>query len=369
MKATIPVENGETLVALQDFLRGLLEKGAIEALLVPMRTSNGAVTPALVSDPGMLEAADPLAPVMPTNAATLAGKLSVREPRAKIGVVLRSCELRALVELVKLKQASTDDLLLIAVDCAGTFDVPVYQKRRSNGNERLWQGLFRTAATSPESPDPQLRLACRMCDQPVYDAGDITIELLGCDLDQVIHLSLPDELGSTMGSGALASNSRAETLDSLIAARSAARGIAFAEIRERLEGDETVTGVFDACIRCHNCMTVCPVCYCKTCVFRSPVFDHQPMQYVAWAEQKGACRLPANTLLFHLTRLNHMVLSCVGCGMCTQACPVELPVGTVFRAVGQRLQQVFDYVPGRNPDEPLPLITFEEDEWTELGEE
>ncbi len=88
-----------------------------------------------------------------------------------------------------------------------------------------------------------------------------------------------------------------------------------------------------------------------------------------WARHKGAVRLPADSSLFHLTRLNHMGLSCVGCGMCTQACPADLPVGLVFRAIGQRLQQTFDYLPGRSVDETLPLITFKEDEWTELGED
>jgi formate dehydrogenase (coenzyme F420) beta subunit len=62
------------------------------------------------------------------------------------------------------------------------------------------------------------------------------------------------------------------------------------------------------------------------------------------------------------------VLSCVGCGMCTEACPSELPVGTVFRAIGQRVQGTFDYLPGRSLEEQLPLITFKADEWTEVGE-
>jgi formate dehydrogenase subunit beta len=115
-------------------------------------------------------------------------------------------------------------------------------------------------------------------------------------------------------------------------------------------------------------MTVCPICYCKTCVFKSAVFDHEPMKYVEWTQQKGAYRLPSDTMLFHLTRLNHMGLSCVGCGMCTEACPAELPVGMVFRAVGQRLQETFDYLPGRDLEEPLPLITFKADEWTDVGE-
>ena len=88
-----------------------------------------------------------------------------------------------------------------------------------------------------------------------------------------------------------------------------------------------------------------------------------------WAQRKGAFRLPADTMLFQLTRLNHMVLSCVGCGLCTDACPADLPVGRVFRAIGQTTQEVFEYEPGQSVEEPLPLITFKEDEWSEVGEE
>lgn len=368
MKGIIPVENGDTLGALQRFLRALLEQGVVQALLVPMRTPNGAVTPALLSDPDLITAVDPLAPVMPGNAAILAGKLSIHEPRAKIGAVLRSCELRALIELVKLQQASTADLTLIALDCAGTYEVVTYQNHRAQGSGDTWRELYRHAATHPEQPLPDLRLACRMCERPIHDGSDITVELLSSDLDQSIHVSLSDELGEKLSLARTESSGRAEVIEKLVAARTVVRDAEFAAIRQRLEGDENLIGVFDACIRCHNCMTVCPVCYCKTCVFKSAVFDHGPMQFVRWANQKGAYRLPADTSLFHLTRLNHMGLSCVGCGMCTQACPAELPVGTVFRAIGQRLQDAFEYVPGRSLEEPLPLVTFKENEWTDLGE-
>jgi formate dehydrogenase subunit beta len=365
MKTTIPVENGGTLAAVQGFLRGLLEAGVVDALLVPMRTPRGAVTPALVSDAALLSAADPLAPVMPSNAATLAGKLSIREPRARVGAVLRSCELRALVELVKLQQASFDDLTLIAVDCAGTYEVANDKGREAES----WRDLFQTASTNPESPDPELRIACRMCEQPVYEGADVTLELLGSDLAQEIHLSLSDELGERLGLSAGEPNGRAEVVERLVAARTAVREAEFEAMRARLNGDESIIGVFDTCVRCHNCMTVCPICYCRTCVFESPVFEHEPMKYVGWSRQKGAYRLPADTTLFHMTRLNHMVLSCVGCGMCTQACPAELPVGVVFRTIGQKVQETFEYLPGRDVEEPLPLVTFKEDEWMEMGEE
>jgi formate dehydrogenase subunit beta len=43
-------------------------------------------------------------------------------------------------------------------------------------------------------------------------------------------------------------------------------------------------------------------------------------------------------------------------------------VGAVFSLVGQQVQQAFEYEPGRSVEDPLPLISFRENEWTEVGE-
>jgi formate dehydrogenase subunit beta len=379
MKASIPVYEGNTTEAIQRFLKSLLKSGLVDALMVPMRTPAGTVTPALVSDPELLGAADPLAPVLPVNGATLAGKLSVREPRGKVGVLLRACELRALVELTKMQQASLDSLLLISVDCPGTYNVPEFQRRSAdNTSAKMWQELFNAATEDPEQPIAALRQACQVCEQPVYDGAQVTIKLFGTDYQQHLTVELGDDLAAALGDELTiqpaGEDTRQTTINKLVAARSESCEAEFAKIHRRLSTGEdgshgeTLTGVFAACIRCHNCMTVCPICYCKTCVFKSEVFDPEPMQFVNWARQKGAYRLPSDSMLFHMTRLNHMGLSCVGCGMCTEACPAELPVGMVFRAIGQRLQQAFEYLPGRSIDEPLPLITFKADEWSEVGE-
>ena len=77
--------------------------------------------------------------------------------------------------------------------------------------------------------------------------------------------------------------------------------------------------------------------------------------------------MPTDSLLFHLTRLNHMAMSCVGCGLCQEACPNDIPVFRIFRMAGDKVQETFDYVPGRSLEEELPLSVFREDELSEVG--
>jgi len=374
MRTIVPIENNDPLATTRGFLKRLLEAKVVDVLLVPIETQAGAVTPMLVTNPDQLDAANPLAPVMGFNAARAVGRVTVREPGARIGAVLRPCELRALVELVKLKQASLDDLVTIGLDCAGTYDVPDYaaktQKSESQGAKaKLWRDLYDKLSADPSASITALRDACQMCEKPHAEGADITLELFGADLTTGIPVTLPDEMAETLGLSAVQEKGpRAGVIKKVVAQRKRVRDARFDEMRQRLK-EEGIGGVFAACVRCHNCMTVCPICYCKTCLFQSPLYDHEPMQYAKWARDKGAYRLPADTMLFHLTRLNHMVLSCIGCGMCTSDCPAGLPVGLVFRTIGQEVQQAFDYTPGYDIEEPLPLVTFHEDEWMEVGGE
>ena len=116
--SALRVEEKNIVLSIQNFLKSVLALEDIEAILVPLhKKSNNRIMPELVSDPALLEDADPIAPAFAINAAKLVSKLTHRPMGKKIAVVLRSCEIRALIELVKLKQANLEDIIIIGVDC------------------------------------------------------------------------------------------------------------------------------------------------------------------------------------------------------------------------------------------------------------
>ena len=374
MNAVIPVEDNNVIAALRGFLHRLMESGLVDALLVPLETGDGVVQPALITDPGHLELANPLLPLMPINNARAVSAITGKETPARIGVVLRPCEIRALIELVKLQQASLEKLTIIGLDCPGTFEISdsltrgtwtqpanisAYLEAAKEGSEPIIDGL---------SP----RQACQMCVQPVPKNVDIHIHLFGVDTGLGLPITLKDEIAAALNlseSGTGGGESVDEAVTRLTGGRQQVREKTLTQIRQRMATDGGIASLFTACIRCHNCMTACPICYCKTCLFKTAAFDHEPAFYLNAARRKGATRMLGDTLLFQMTRLNHMAASCVSCGMCSSACPSEIPVGAIFSAIGEQVQAEFEYTPGRDASEPLPLITFHPDEWTEVGEE
>jgi formate dehydrogenase subunit beta len=369
IEAIVEVQ-GSTLESIQGLLRKLLEQEVLDALLVPMPVSADNMAPMLVTDSAALDQANPLAPVLPINAARAAANLTVTGHKEKLGLVLRPCEIRALVELVKFQQVNLDRALIIGIDCLGTYSVTDWQ---AVGNKhQVIDKLLAGAVSGDLKPDDGLafRAACQVCKQPLPqgDHVDLSIGLVGMEPGR-IYLQATDDIAHALELTADGSPAgREDARQQYISARTQARDAAFADFRIRVNSMDGLLQEFAACIRCHNCMINCPICYCKECIFRTPTFEHESQLLFQWAERKGSVRLLPDTLLFHLTRLNHMVTSCVGCGMCTDVCPVEIPVGTVFQAVGERVQAIFDYHPGRSLQEAAPVQEFREDELTALGE-
>ncbi|MFO7984831.1 MAG: 4Fe-4S binding protein [Desulfatiglandaceae bacterium] len=90
---------------------------------------------------------------------------------------------------------------------------------------------------------------------------------------------------------------------------------------------------FQKCIKCYGCRNICPVCFCKECSL-----EH--------GDLIGNGALPPEVPVFHLIRAVHMAGRCIDCGLCEDACPMDIPLRLLYRKVNEIVTQVFDYKTG-----------------------
>ena len=372
--AKIDVKDQDLLQALRDLFKAILKQDEISAVLAPWRLPmKPMVMPTLITEPDQLDGIDPLSPAFPMNSAKLVSKLTRKASGGKVAAVMRPCEIRAFIELVKLKQGRTDDLIIIGIDCLGAFTNRDYITWVGDDSEDATRRFYAAALADQSASIDGVSLApaCRVCELPIPSSADLAVSLFGLDASKQIFLRAQTAAGEALLGNLRFSKgdepgTHQKAIDKLIADRTAARDAMFASTHEATDDIEKLTTYLANCVNCYNCRVACPVCYCRECVFVTDVFDHDPAQYLQWATRKGAVKMPTDTVFYHITRMAHMSTACVGCGQCSNACPNDIPVMELFRSVACRTQQAFDYEAGRSVDDMPPLSEFKEEEFGEV---
>jgi len=334
---------GDPLSTVRDLITSIWENGELSGMILSINgTQHPASKPELVHNPRRLSNVNPFKPVMTVNAARLVPEHLSNYPDQKLGALLRPCEMRALIEMVKHDGFDLDKLTTICVDCLGTLPAEDYQWRanRIGSGDNLAQDALKFARQGGILAY-RYRSACQMCTSPGASGADININVLGLPVRQQILIQARDEGTAARFqiekfSDHPADQALIDQHERVLFKLSQRHAHTMQRLFDTLSGylPESVDGLIqqlESCGDCQNCMDTCPIC-----TISRPVLAEDG-QY----ERQDVMR---------------WLISCAGCGMCEQSCPSHLPLSAIFGYIREQLKEEFGYLPGSSPGEPLPLM-------------
>ena len=341
---------------LNNLFKSLLEEGIVDVMVIPQKI-RGSVAYTMISDPEKLRSPAIFTPVFTVNAANVLKHMPAEK---KIGVVFKPCETKAAIELVKLEQFEKDSVLMITVGCEGAYKLDDYNKH----SEEIGDTLETSKIEELEAAGCEIRPACRICEDKLLGTGDVLIDRTDGNILVAAISDMGEESLRAVGDLELTEidtgvleRKRSAIIESAKPFREE-----WAKTSEELRDLDKFLDVFKDCIVCKNCRDMCPVCYCKTCFFEQPLGKPEGVDLLNIVGLRGSIKVPTDSLLFQLTRMYHDCLTCVECGACADACPREIPLTNIFPWISEKVKELFEYKSGRDVEETLPLLTYQEDE-------
>jgi ferredoxin len=287
--------------AVTEAIRGeakrILAEGTVSAVVgYTSARRRGSVQPIVISTPGD---ADKLtfSKAAVNNLAVYLTKAKKEIPKSgRIGIVVKGCDLKALVGLMGESQLKRENLYLIGVPCAGV--------------------LASVIQPDSELTEESIAPKCLECDAHLPS---------GCDFVPALQPAAPE-----------LERKYAEEIARLEALTPAERWSFWKE-------------QFSKCIKCYACRQVCPFCYCEQCLC-----DRNKPQMVESTPR------PAGNFAWHVVRAMHLAGRCAGCAECERVCPMDIPLNLLNRKMAKELKELYGHEAGLEVNENGPLATFNE---------
>jgi coenzyme F420-reducing hydrogenase delta subunit/ferredoxin len=244
----------------------------------------------------------------------------------KVGVMVKGCDSRSLVELLQENLVNREDVVVFALPCEGTLDMA-----------RVGQTLGRYLAlekvafdgtgvtVTADGADHKFPMSdcaqgkCYGCSTPCAVISDVT---LGTPAQVAPGTATPPELAM---------------LDAL-------------SLPERLSFWRTQ---MERCLRCYACRNACPMCVCRDHCISDSRDPH-------WMTQEDTV---TQKLFYQTIHALHLAGRCTGCGECQRSCPVGIPILALRQQISRAVAEIFDgYRPGMDAAAVPPLLGYEVEE-------
>lgn len=247
-------------------------------------------------------------------------RVKEQPPPPKVAIVVKGCDGRSVVGLIKELQVPRENLVIIAAPCKGMLDADIAQELVGTNEivcaEEGDSEVIITDETGKKtkfSREKLLAESCRFCTHRAAPVYDIAVGQLPQSED------------------ALASDE------------------CFEEFSKKTTAErwEQFSREISKCVLCKACRSACPNCYCKVC------FADQTRPN--WT---GSGAELCDVISYHLGRMFHQAGRCVDCGACVRACPVGIDLRTFTYKLVEEANELFNYTAGLDLEQVPPLMEF-----------
>lgn len=358
------VRDGNTVKTFQDFMMGWWGRMGLDAMLAPVEATDYAgVSAQVITQAADLARVNPFAPIMLNNTASLVQRFIEDHPHSHLAVVMRPCELRALIELRKRHRvryqpvAAGDDresLVVIGVDCAGTFPHAEYiQHVASHQPDAEMIHVDLSYGRQDNYIPYTVRETCQMCDSPGPLGADIIVGTIGVETQgELLIIARNEDIDTTLCLEPVTDTMATEyqvfcremMVGKLVDKRADKRAALMKNQTLQAEEMTTALAMLARCTLCADCLDACPL------------YDGE----LAGMLGAGDGRQSGHSLLAELVRVSRWLASCSGCGMCQQSCEHGVSLARAVTTLSHRIQGELHYRPG-DPSKDLPWVAQKEE--------
>lgn len=240
----------------------------------------------------------------------------------KIGIVVKGCDSRSVVELLQEKLINREDVTIFSLPCEGTLDM---------GRVNAELGRYTKV------------------DKVSYDEAAVYITVDGKEHRFCVQDYAQSKCYTCITPGAVLADTRFGTPVPVSQGSVPPPELAMLDRMTLEERRGFWKAQMDRCIRCYACRNACPMCVCRDYCISDSRDPH-------WITQGTT---PKDKLFFQAIHAVHLSGRCTGCGECQRACPVGIPILALRQQTGRAIAELFDgYMAGMKPEITPPLYTY-----------